>query len=141
VPDRPRPVPTDLTRGFWEAAARRVLAIQRCRDCAQWFHPPVPVCCRCHSEDLDFDAVSGLGTIHSYTVMAEALVPGFETDVPLVVAVVELYEQDGLVLVSNLIGFEGTDVPVGAHVEVAFEEPQDGEFMLPQFRLRDGAAA
>jgi uncharacterized OB-fold protein len=138
---RPRPVPTDLTRGFWEAASRRVLGIQRCRECGLWFHPPVPVCSRCHSQDLGFEPVSGLGTVYSSTVMTEALVPGFEADVPLVVAAVELYEQEGLVVVSNLIGFDGVEAPVGAHVEVTFEELPDDAYVLPQFRLRDGAAA
>jgi uncharacterized OB-fold protein len=134
-------VPTDLTRGFWEAASRRGLAVQRCSDCGLFLHPPVPVCSGCYSGDLGFEPVSGFGTIHSYTVMAEALVPGFEADVPLVVTAVELYEQEGLVVVSNLIGFEGTDVPIGAHVEVAFEGVPEGEYALPQFRLRDGQTA
>lgn len=138
---RPRPVPTALTNGFWEAAARRELSIQRCRRCARRFHPPVPVCSRCHSEELGFEPVSGLGTISAYTVMTEALVPGFEPGVPLVVIAVELDEQDGLVVVSNLVGSAGTDVPIGARVEVTFEELPDEGGVLPQFRLRDGADA
>ncbi|WP_063824959.1 Zn-ribbon domain-containing OB-fold protein [Nocardia pseudovaccinii] len=134
---RPQPVPTELTRGFWDAAARRVLSIQRCRNCGQRFHPPVPVCSRCHCEKLRFDPVSGLGTIYAYTVMTEALVPGFAAGIPLVVAAVELDEQEGLVVVSNLVDFGGTEVPIGARVEVAFEELPDGGGTLPQFRFRD----
>lgn len=136
---RPRPVPTELTSGFWEAAERRELGIQRCRDCGLRFHPPVPVCSRCYSEKLGFDPVSGLGTIYAYTVMTEALVPGFETGVPLVVVAVELDEQEGLVVVSNLVGFDGVDVPIGARVELTFEEPADGGAVLPQFRMRETA--
>lgn len=135
---RPRPVPTELTNRFWEAAARRELGIQRCDGCGLWFHPPVPVCTACYSEKLRFEPVSGLGTIHTYTVMTEALVPGFEAGVPLVVVAVELDEQEGLVVVSNLAGFDGTDVPIGARAEVTFEELPDG-IVLPQFRLRDTA--
>jgi uncharacterized OB-fold protein len=93
------------------------------------------VCARCYSEELSFDLVSGFGTIYACTVMTEALVPGFETELPLIVVAVELDEQEGLVVVSNLIGFDGTDVPIGAHVEVAFEDLPDGD-VLPQFRVR-----
>ncbi|MFF3372242.1 Zn-ribbon domain-containing OB-fold protein [Streptomyces sp. NPDC002680] len=139
--DRPRPVPTDLTRGFWEAASRRVLGIQRCRDCGRWFHPPVPVCSRCHSQELGFEPVDGLGTVYSYTAMTEALVPGFESDVPLVVAAVELREQEGLVVVANLLGFDEGEPSIGAHVEVTFEELPGGPYLLPQFRLRGHGAA
>lgn len=138
---RPRPVPTALTSGFWEAAARHELAIQRCRTCGRRFHPPVPVCSRCHSEELGFDPVSGLGTIYAYTVMTEALVPGFEAGLPVVVVAVELDEQEGLVVVSNLAGGDGSDAAIGARVEVAFEQLPDGGGVLPQFRVRDGAVA
>jgi uncharacterized OB-fold protein len=94
------------------------------------------VCSRCYCEELGFDRVSGLGTIYAYTVMTEALVPGFESAVPLVIVAVELDEQEGLVVVSNLVDFEGTEVPVGARVEVTFDELQD-DGVLPQFRIRD----
>jgi uncharacterized OB-fold protein len=94
------------------------------------------VCSRCYCEELGFDRVSGLGTIYAYTVMTEALVPGFESAVPLVIVAVELDEQEGLVVVSNLIDFEGTEVPVGARAEVTFDELQD-DGVLPQFRIRD----
>lgn len=138
---RPRPVPTELASGFWEAASRRMLSIQRCRNCGHRFHPPVPVCSACYSEDLGFDPVSGLGTIYSYTVMTEALVPGFEAGVPLVVVAVELDEQEGLVVVSNLIGVDGAEVPIGARVEVTFEALPGNGGLLPQFRVREEAVA
>jgi uncharacterized OB-fold protein len=134
---RPRPVPSELTSGFWAAAAQHVLSVQRCRDCGLRFHPPVPVCSRCYSEDLGFDPVSGSGVVHSFTVMTEALVPGFESVLPLVVVAVELVEQEGLVLVSNLVDLDGVEVPIGARVEVVFEDLPDDGGALPQFRLRD----
>ncbi|WP_154677270.1 Zn-ribbon domain-containing OB-fold protein [Parafrankia discariae] len=138
---RPRPVPTRLTNGFWAAAARRELGIQRCRACGRRFHPPVPVCSRCHSEDLGFEPVSGRGTIHSLTVMTEALVPGFEPALPLIVVAVELDEQEGLVVVSNLVGDHGPGARIGARVEVAFERLPDDGGLLPQFRVGEGATA
>ncbi|MGF7234233.1 MAG: Zn-ribbon domain-containing OB-fold protein [Frankia sp.] len=141
-------MPTELTSGFWEAASRHELAIQRCRACGRWFHPPVPLCSRCHSEKLGFDPVSGLGTIYASTSTTESLVPGFEEHLPLVVVAVELDEQEGLVVVSNLVGGNGPDVPIngpdlsiGARVEVTFEQLPDGGGVLPQFRARPGASA
>lgn len=132
---RPRPVPTELTREFWDAAAAHNFRVQRCTACRRWFHPPVPVCSRCHSDQLHYETVSGRGTINSYTVMVEPLVPGFEAAVPLAVVVVELEEQEHLVVVSNLVGFHGVDVEVGAAVEVTFEDLPNGGGTLPQFRL------
>jgi uncharacterized OB-fold protein len=130
---RPRPIPSPLTEGFWAAASRHELAIQRCRGCKRWFHPPVPVCSRCHSEELDFEQAGGRGTIYAYTVMNDELVPGFESVVPLAVVVVELDEQEGLMVVSNLIGTEVSELRIGDRVQVTFEELPDGG-ALPQFR-------
>ena len=132
---RPRPVSSALTSGFWEAASRHELAIQRCGACGHWFHPPVPVCSNCYSEDLHFDTLSGEGTIYSFTVMTEDLVPGFESALPLTVVAVELDEQDGLVVVSNLMGVEPSEVRIGDRVRVTFEDLPDDEGSLPQFQL------
>jgi len=37
---RPIPVPNEWTKPFWEAAKRRVLALQRCQACKHFQHPP-----------------------------------------------------------------------------------------------------
>ena len=135
APRRPIPVPNEMTKGFWEAASRHELAIQRCGDCRRWFHPPVPLCTNCHSEQLDFEGVEGGGTVYTYTRMTEPLVPGF--DPPLVVIGVELDEQPALVVVSNLLDRDPADVRIGERVELTFEETVDG-FVLPQFRPAGG---
>lgn len=137
---RPRPVPTGLTSGFWEAAARHELAIQRCGTCARWFHPPVPVCSQCHCDTLSFERVSGQGTVYSYTVLADGLDPRFETAAAFLVAAVELDEQPGLVVVSNLIGADPERVQVGDRCAVVFED-LPGSGTLPQFQLSSGTRA
>lgn len=134
---RPRPVPTRLTAGFWEATARGELAIQRCGCCGLWFHPPVPVCSRCHGAELGFEPVSGSGTIYSCTVMTAGLDPRFEDAAPLLIVAVELDEQEGLVVVSNLTNASQAQARIGDRCEAVFEELPDGG-VLPQFRLSPG---
>ena len=135
---RPRPIPSPLTEGFWEAASRHELAIQRCCRCRLWFHPPVPICSRCHCGELAFEQVSGRGTIYTYTVMHDDLVPGFESAMPLPIIAVELEEQADLVVVSNLVDARERTATIGELVEVTFEDLPDGG-ALPQFRPSDGA--
>lgn len=131
---RPRPLPTALTAGFWDAAARCELAIQRCGSCGLWSHPPVPVCPRCYGTALGFEPVSGSGTVYSYTVMMAGLDARFEEAAPLLVVAVELDEQDGLVVVSNLTNADHRQVQIGDRCEAVFEPLPDGA-VLPQFRL------
>jgi uncharacterized OB-fold protein len=131
---RPAPAPTALSEPFWEAARNGRLAIQRCRSCHRYSHPPGPVCPRCQGADLGWDEVSGRGTIHQCTVMHQPLVRGFEAAVPYACVAVELEEQPGLLVVANLLGAPPTAAKVGLAVEVEFEEIAGG-FRLPQFRL------
>jgi uncharacterized OB-fold protein len=132
TPERAVPAVTDLTRPFWDAARDGRLAIQRCRDCGYYNHPPKPLCDRCLSGDLGFADVAGTGTVWSFTVMHQKSVAGFEEAVPYLTALVELDEQPMLLLTTNLPGADPENVRVGQRVRVSFE-PLDGDIVLPQF--------
>ena len=132
-PAKPIPLPDELTRPFWEAAEQHRLAIQRCRPCGYYNHPPKPMCDRCGSEELAFEAVSGKGSIYSYTVMRQRNVRGFEDKVPYLNVIVELDEQPMLFMITNLMGAALDGAKIGHPVEVTYE-PR-GEVTLPQFRL------
>jgi uncharacterized OB-fold protein len=121
---KPLPVPDGHSAPFWEAARRHELALQRCRDCGAFQHPPGPVCRRCAAEALHFVRVSGRGGI---------FVPGFERDVPLAIALVAIEEQPDVRLLANLREVDADRVEVGMRVEVVFEDLPDGT-TLPQFR-------
>ena len=132
----PKPLPAidDLTRPFWQAAARDQLMIQCCQECGYLNHPPRPVCDACLSQRLEFVPVSGLGTIYSYTVMHQPNVAGFEKEIPYINMLVELDEQPRLFMVSYLPMSEHDKIRIGGRVEVTFEKVDD-EITLPQFRL------
>ena len=48
----PRPLSTELTKPFWEAAKRHELAMPRCQKCDKFFFYPREECPRCASQDL-----------------------------------------------------------------------------------------
>jgi len=133
---RPKPVPVadELSAPFWNGARERRLVIQRCADCNYYNHPPRPFCDACLSQRLEFHAVSGRGSIYSYTVMHQRDVAGFEHEAPFINIVVQLKEQPLLLMVANLPISERERVRVGAPVEVVFEERGEG-LIIPQFRI------
>ena len=132
---QPKPLPAvdDLTRPFWEAAARHQLVVQRCQDCEYFNHPPRPVCDACQSQHLTFVLVSGRGHIYTFTVMHQPNIAGFEQDIPYLNLLIELEEQPRLFMVSYLPISAKSDVRIGGAVEVYFA-PVDEEITLPQFR-------
>jgi uncharacterized OB-fold protein len=141
TPRRATPVPDELTEPYWQAAREQRLVMQRCVACRTYIHPPFPMCTSCYSTELSFEEVSGRGTIYSSSTMHEPMVAGFEDSLPYVCVVVELDEQPGLLMLTNLVDATADDARCGARVEVGFEEI-DGGFLLPQFRLAaEGAAA
>jgi uncharacterized OB-fold protein len=137
--DQPRtvapvvPQPDELTAFFWDAARERRLEIQQCNNCRRFQHPPEPVCHRCLSFDLRSAEVSGRGTVYSYEIATQAFHPYFADKLPYVIAVVELDEQPGLKLLTNLVGFPEESLAVDARVEVAFH-PLTDRISLPVFR-------
>jgi uncharacterized OB-fold protein len=131
---KPRPVPNELTEPFWAASREHRLVIQKCTTCHYYNHPPKPACDNCMSESLEFVPVSGRGNIWSRTILHRSTVPGFDDDVPYVNIAVELDEQAGLLMITNLLDADPDQAVIGARVEVAFDKV-DETITLPQFRL------
>jgi uncharacterized protein len=115
---------------FWLGGADGELRFLRCTACRYWIHPPTPVCPNCLSTELAVEAASGRGVVHTFTVNWQPWIPTF--DPPYVIAVIELPEQDGLRLTTNIVGCEHDDVSIGMAVEVTFLE-YDGVW-LPLFQ-------
>lgn len=79
-------------------------------------------------------AASGRGTIFAFTIARQAFHESFADRVPYVLALVELEEQAGLRVLSNIVGPDQAALASGAPVELVFEAR--GDWALPQFRLR-----
>jgi uncharacterized OB-fold protein len=129
----PLPASTAYSAFFWDYARRGELAIQRCDSCGRYQHWPAPVCRVCSAFELSPAVVSGRGTLYTYTVAMQSFHPYFDDKIPLILAVIELPEQEGLKLVANLVECTEADVEIGMPVEVMFQNVTP-EFTLPQFR-------
>jgi acetyl-CoA acetyltransferase/uncharacterized OB-fold protein len=127
---RPLPAPDAETAPFWRACRAGRLEFSRCRACGWYVHPPRPVCPRCHGRDLAWEAVGGRGSVVSWTVNHQRWFPG--QAVPYVIALVELAEQEGLRLTTNLVGLGPDAVRIGLAVRVTFA-PGNDEIALPLF--------
>ncbi len=122
-PFRLLPRLTPQTEPFWTGGADGALRFVRCRDCGYWLHPPGPICPECLGKHLAPDDASGHATVHTFTVNHQSWYPGL--DPPYVVAIVELPEQRGLRLTTNLVNCEPGDVRIGMPVRVVFEQYDD----------------
>jgi len=121
---------------FWTGGKDGVLRFMRCRPCARYYHPPAPVCPYCWSRDVGFEPVSGNATVIAVTVNYQPWIPGF--DPPYAIAIVEMDEQPGLRMMTNIVDCDPETVAIGQRVHVIFE--QHDTVFLPLFRpIRDAS--
>ena len=137
APLQPRPNPD--TVGFWEATSRGELALSWCSVCDRFVHPPLEGCPRC-AGPMVFRAVSGKATLHSFIVVHRAVVPGYEDRPGHVIGLVELAEQDGLRLATQLVDVEPADVHIGMALEARIVDLPGGDLRVPVFGPVGGGA-
>jgi uncharacterized OB-fold protein len=77
--------------------------------------------------------VSGKGKVWSFTVVREPVDPSVHGKVPYNIVEVELTEQKGLRLISNLVDCPTESIYIGMPVEVVFETVSP-EITLPRFK-------
>ena len=127
---RPLPVITIANKGFWEAAKKHELRLQRCLSCKKFYYPISKMCPFCHSMDSEWALTKGRGIIDSWIVYHQSLHPYF-TKVPY--AVVQVKLEEGPRVFGNLLDTDPKDIKMGMPVKVAFEDIND-EVTLPQWR-------
>jgi uncharacterized OB-fold protein len=127
----PTVIPPTIDRDndwFWAGVASGKLLLERCAACHLLRRHGVPMCGACHSVEVETQEASGRGTIHSWIVSKHPTEPDGDDRI---VVLVEL--EEGIRLVSNLVGAAPGEVENEQPVEVCFETY--GDVTLPQFRL------
>lgn len=122
-PFRVLPRVTGRNEHFWRGGAEGELRFLRCQSCRTYVHPPSPRCPDCLGDDLAAEAVSGRATVLTFTLNHQPWVPA--ADHPYAIAIVEIEEQEGLRLMTNIVHCPAEDVCVGMPVRVVFEEHED----------------
>jgi uncharacterized protein len=131
APKKPVPQVNPVAQPYWDAAREGRLVVQKCDGCGEYIFYPRQLCPRCHSQKLGWAQVSGRGSVYSYTVVKSNSPSYFLADIPYVVAIIQL--EEGVRMLSNVVGCDPDDVCCDMPVEVIFEKLDD-EFTLPKFK-------
>jgi uncharacterized OB-fold protein len=126
------PTPSPLSAPYWDAAREGRFVLQRCEACGQHQFYPRSICAACASERLAWTLALGRGRVKSFTVIRRAVSAAYESEVPYVVALIELAE--GPTLMSNVVGCAPEAVRIGALVRVRFDAWSDA-IAVPVFTL------
>ncbi len=128
---KPLPAMRELTKEFYDWCRQRELRFQRCISCGAWRHVPREACADCGSLEWEWARSSGRGKVFTWTVVARAMHPAFQADVPYAVTVIEM--EEGVRLVSTVLDCPPDELRMDMPVEVVFEDATS-EVTLPRFR-------
>lgn len=117
-----------VSEPFWEATRERRLVLQRCGSCAGSVWYPRILCPACGAGDLEWRDADGRGTVYAVSVQHRAAHPGLADRVPYAVALVDL--DDGVRMMTNVVGCPAEDVHVGQRVRPTWERLSDGRHLL-----------
>lgn len=127
---KPLPVESGETKPFWDACREGRFLIQRCRVCGKYQYHYRGFCSHCWTGEIEDVTASGRGSVWSYTVVHRNRMPGFQEEVPYVVALVEL--DEGVKVLSNIINCAPGKVKIGLPVRLTFVRA-DETWNIPMF--------
>jgi uncharacterized OB-fold protein len=134
VRQRFEPEPSPAGRPFWAATVERRFVLPWCASCGRPHWYPREACPFCLDPAIEWREASGHGVVHARSTMPKAAQPLLAARVPYVVALVDL--DEGVRLLTNLVGPDAHQLPIGAAVELEWEPLSDGR-ALPLFRRRE----
>jgi uncharacterized OB-fold protein len=135
-PTRFEPPISEVAEPFWNATREGRLLLPWCTACARPVWYPREVCPRCLGSTLEWRESQGRGVVYACTVEHKAQTRALAA--PYVVALVEL--DEGVRLLSNVVGRPPERIAVGDRVRVTWEPLSDGR-RLPLFEPVDRAGA
>jgi uncharacterized OB-fold protein len=126
----PVPVANPDSQVYWDSATQERLMIRQCKACKELHFMPRYLCPACWSTELEWIQASGLGVVHSFTVVRRAPMKEFDHLVPYVIALIEL--KEGPRMMANILGSDALETRIGDQVKVCFEA-RGPDAKVPQF--------
>lgn len=124
------PAIDDESAPYWKACKEHKLMIQKNMSTGKFFFYPRAIAPGDPKAKIEWVHVSGKGKVHTFTIVRQNVVAGFRDELPYVVAIIEL--EEGVQMMSNVVGCVPEEVKVGMAVKVQFEDVNE-EISLPKF--------
>lgn len=134
--EKPIPLKTLDNKPYWDAADQHELAVQSCEDCKKAIHPPGPACPHCGSPNIEWINYGSeiTGTIYSFVMTYVPMLPGFQHDLPTIIAQVEVDQMEGVRITANIIDATPEEIVIGKAVKMTWIDITDDR-ALPQWVL------
>lgn len=107
---------------YWDAADNHQLALQKCEDCNAYSQPPGPTCAKCGSENVRFEQLGDdiTATVYSYVVSYRPFLPGFQDELPTIIALGQLDQIPEVKIMCNILQCEEKDLEIGMPIRMTW---------------------
>ena len=99
---KPVPIPDEASQPFYDGAREHRLMIQQCATCGVVIWPAKSRCDNCMQPTVNWVQANGKATLYSFALMHQVYHPGFASEVPYIIAQVDL--EEGLRILTNIVG-------------------------------------
>ena len=129
------PQPDPETQPYWDAAKNHELRVPKCSDCGLLRWPPQLTCPGCYGENFEWAKMSGRGTLYTYVIIHQSVLPQWREGTPFNVIQVALEEAPHIQILSNAVEIGNSELKVGIPLEIIFDDvtPED---TIPRWRPR-----
>ena len=124
----PIPVPDLDSEPYWAGLREHEIRLLRCQNCGHWVHYPLAACPRCHGMELAPERIAGTGSLYSFTISHRDFVPGVPP--PYAVALVEIDEEPGVRMLSNLVNCYADEIEIGMRVRAVFKDVDEAATLV-----------
>lgn len=127
---KPLPEVDAISAPFFEAAAQGKLLYQQCGACGHRQFYPRGLCTACGGMP-EWAEASGRGTVHTFTIVRQYGAEPFKSELPYVVAIIEL--EEGVRMMGNVTGIDPEAVQIGMPVS-AYALLAEPNIAIPYWR-------
>ena len=129
------PHPDTDTQPYWDAIKNHELRVPKCSDCGLTRWPPQLTCNQCYGENVEWVKMSGRGTLYTYVIIHQAVLPQWRELTPFNVIQVALEEAPHVQIMGNAVDMDDSELKVGIPMEIVFDDvtPED---TIPRWRRR-----
>ncbi|PIC88147.1 hypothetical protein CSV72_03110 [Sporosarcina sp. P20a] len=131
---KPIPLKDRDNAPYWDAADKHQLALQKCEDCNAYSQPPGPTCAKCGSENVRFEQLGDdiTATVYSYVVSYRPFLPGFQDELPTIIALGQLDQVPEVKIMGNILHCEEKDLEIGMPIRMTWVDITEDR-ALPQW--------
>lgn len=119
---------------YWDAADEHRLALQKCGDCKAYSQPPGPTCAKCGSTNVGWEDFGNdvKATVYSYVVSYRPFLPGFQDELPTIIALGQLDDVPEVKIMANILDCEEKELEIGMPLRMTWVDITDDR-ALPQW--------